>query len=176
MFATSVHLNAIPAWAKHSHVDWIPIDLAARTITETLTQQSRELYTVYHVVNPHWTPWSELVRMLQDSLLLHSSSTTTTATTETQQRMDEISMQEWTRKLYELAASGGGEDVKHVPGFKLLHFFEDIAADGDSQPLRTFVTTKTAQGSDALRRCPPLQKEWLDLYVRQWMASGFIET
>lgn len=163
MFATSVHLNGIPAWANHSHVDWIPIDLAARTITETLTQQSQELYTVYHVVNPHWTPWSELVGMLQDSL--HSSST--------EKRMAEISMQEWVRRLYELAATG--EDVKHVPGFKLLHFFEDTAAEGDSKPLRTFVTEKTAQGSEALRGCPPMQKEWMDLYVRQWKETGFIE-
>lgn len=103
MFATSVHLNAIPAWAEHSHVDWVPMDVAARAISETLTQQSQELYTVLHVVNPHKTPWSQVIRMLQNSL--HSSLG---------KRMDELSMQEWTRDLHDLAARG--EDVKQVPG------------------------------------------------------------
>ena len=88
--------------------------------------------------------------------------------------MDELSMQEWTQDLYDLAARG--EDVKQVPGLRLLHFFEDIAAEGDSQPSRTFVTTNTERNSEALRHCPPLQQEWMDLYVQQWKASGFMET
>jgi hypothetical protein len=83
LFVTSANLemNALPRFEGKS-VDWIPVDIAASTISEILlapkpkpTSMSKGEggeYNVHNITNPHPIPFSSLLTMLQP--LLSSSN------------------------------------------------------------------------------------------------------
>ena len=82
MLATSSHLNAIPTF-PHRQVDWIPVDIAAETISELVCQQTKDSYSLHHIVNPKPIPWSQVVILVQK-----------TGLSSTGKQMEEVSMQE----------------------------------------------------------------------------------
>ena len=160
IFATSQHLQAIPA-TEIRQVDWIPVDFAAGTITDLLTHQSTEKYSVHNIVNPHPISWSALLTMLKKGKL--TSETT---------MLKEVSMQEWVRRLNELASKDDLHESE-VSGLKLLQFFEDMVLQ--KEEVGRFSTEKTFNISNAVRSCPEVCQEWIDLYIKQWKRSGFLK-
>lgn len=169
MFATSLHedMNAIPAFPGKC-VDWVPVDVAASTITDLLTSPSslenedgREKYEVHNIVNPKRIKWEELVEMLQDVALGEKGK-----------KMEVVSMKAWVGKLTGLADAGVSPD--EVPGLKLLQFFENMVQDGKEEE-RVFETGKTEAVSGALKRCEAFNNVWVRKNVGVWMEGGFLK-
>lgn len=177
MFATSFHpsMNALPLFPGKS-VDWIPVDVAAATITDILLspaspengecerlEKEEGKYSVHNIVNPRPIPWAELVGMLQDT---HKG---------TEKKMEEIAMTKWTRRLGALPSST--TDPKSVPGLRLLQFFEDMAVSEEEEgESKVFETGKTQGISGALRSCEAFNRRWLEGNVRVWRESGFLSS
>ncbi|KAH7370594.1 male sterility protein [Rhexocercosporidium sp. MPI-PUGE-AT-0058] len=200
MFATSFHpdVGALPLFEGKS-VDWIPVDIAAGTIVEVLLQDSEGgvagekqdagrgeggNYDVHNIVNPHSISWSTLVDMLQDSRRKNG-----------QEKLQEISMREWTKRLVALSSSTttmSKQDKQPLPGLRLLQFFEDMAAaesgeantkdddvkggenQGGGEKSKVFQTDKTRGMSSSLRECEVFNGEWVAAYLRGWREGGFL--
>lgn len=195
MFATSFHpsMNALPLFPSKK-VDWIPVDIAAATITDILlsdagriqnvdatevNENAQELYNVHNIVNPHSIPWSSLIAMLQSQ-----RQNTITTNSSPPQLLQEISMKEWTRRLVALSTSpspapspSSPPQTQPIPGLRLLQFFEDMAAaegDGKGEASKVFETGKTRGISEALRGCEGLKEEWVRANLEVWRDSGFL--
>jgi thioester reductase-like protein len=169
LFATSFHpsINAIPLFLKKS-VDWIPVDVAARTICEVLlaetllnagNAENNGGHAVHNIVNPHRISWSSLVSMLQSTKVSTGND-----------KMEEVTMAEWVGRLNALAEKG--VDPNEVPGLRLLGFFEDMV--GDEEESKVFETEKTRGISKNLRECEGMKREWIENNVRVWRESGFL--
>ena len=149
-------------------VDWVPVDIAASTITEILvpgpyntdTKDGRQKgrYSVHNIVNPHQIEWRELVTMLQETR--HSQLP----------KLEEISMKAWVERLSALADKGLSPD--EVPGLKLLQFFEKMVDDEGQS--KFFETGKTREISKSLRDLGPYCKEWLLASFDVWRKDGFL--
>ncbi|KAH7413166.1 male sterility protein [Cadophora sp. MPI-SDFR-AT-0126] len=179
MFATSFHpsMNALPLFSG-KNVDWIPVDIAAKTITDILLSSGDEatekegLYNVHNIVNPHSIPWSSLITMLQSQRQTITGAATPQAP---QPPLQEISMKKWTRRL--VALSSSLPQTQPIPGLRLLQFFEDMAAaegDGEGEHSKEFETMKTRGISEALRECEEFKEEWVRGNLEVWRESGFL--
>jgi hypothetical protein len=205
LFSTSVHpsMRAIPIFPGKP-VDWVPVNTAASVITEVLLssydyekeqhQDGRNrkdvalpFYKLHNIVNPRPIPWEEVVQMLQKQ----NSSL---------QPLEEITMTEWMHRLTLLADKGFSGD--EIPGLRLMHFFEGMAAAGaggsstsdsasddtatQAKSIRNcdtmansggnskiFNTTKTREVSASLRQLGPFCEEWIDRSIDVWKEQGF---
>ena len=179
LFATSFHprMRCIPTFASRS-VEWLPIDVAAQTISQLLLPQKakgkekQELergdantpentYIVNNIVNPTPIPWSSLLSILQSSISPAGGP------------LEEISISEWVRRLTALADEGGLK-ASDLPGLRLLGFFERMADEEEGSREILFETGGTMSLSPALRECGPLCKEWIDGTLKVWRTEGFV--
>jgi len=171
MFATSAHsqMKAFPVFPEKI-IDWIPVDVAAETITQILLPESSPIsngklkfegYEVHNIVNPYPLPWSKLVDMLQNSSLISKSG---------RDRLEEVSMTEWVRRLNVVAESGA--DTNEISGLRLLGFFEAMA-DEDSQS-KVFGTEKGRGKSRSLSNLRPFSSEWLEKNLKVWKTKNFL--
>lgn len=150
-------------------VDWIPVDVAAATITDVLlsshssgTGQPEEenKYSVHNIVNPNSIEWGELVEMLQACRQASGSGG----------RMEEVLMTEWVSRLSTISSSVTPDEL---PALKLLHFFENMAETREEES-RFFETGKSRGISGALRECRPFCREWVGKNLKVWKGSGFL--
>ncbi|KAH8656954.1 hypothetical protein BGZ60DRAFT_531819 [Tricladium varicosporioides] len=162
MFATSLHpdFELFPKF-DDKHVDWIPVDIAANTISDILLASpsigNEEVnYEVHNIVNPKPIPWSKLVSMLQAQ----------------KEGVKGVEMKDWVAKLNTLADRGASPD--EIPGLRLLQFFEGMAEGGDGES-KVFETGKTQEISEALRNCGEFSQSWLEGNMRVWRESGFVK-
>jgi hypothetical protein len=166
MFATSAHpaINALPLFPGKM-VDWVPVDVAASTISDVLLhpQLDREKgYAVHNIVNPDPISWNSLIGMLQASSLTRENC-----------RMEEVDMKEWVHRLSTLASTG--VDSQDVPGLKLLNFFENMCNEEEGHVVsKLFETQKTRRVSRALRECGGMKQEWIEMILGRWREGGFI--
>jgi hypothetical protein len=177
LFVTSanIEMNALPRFEGKS-VDWIPVDIAASTISEILlapkpkpTSMSKGEggeYNVHNITNPHPIPFSSLLTMLQP--LLSSSNHP--------HPLEIIDMKAWVARLNSLVDRG--MDPVEVPGLRLLQFFENMAAEegeGDVEgKVLLFETEKTRGVSASLRDCGAFCGEWIEGNVKVWREGGFL--
>lgn len=205
LFSTSVHpsMRAIPIFPGKL-VDWVPVNTAASVITEVLLssheygkephQDGRNrkdialpLYKLHNIVNSRSITWEEVVQMLQKQ-------------NSNLQPLEEITMTAWVRRLTLLADKGFSGD--EIPGLRLMHFFEGMAAAGagssstsdsasddtatrakcmrdcdtmgnSGENSKIFDTTKTREVSASLRQLGPFCEEWIDRSVDVWKEQGF---
>lgn len=164
MFASSAHpsISAIPDF-KGKVVDWVPVDIAARTISDILlSDQQQGGYAVHNIVNPSPIPWSELIEMLQEGRLGSSSN----------KKMDVVSMKAWVQRLSSQAEVGASPD--EISGLRLLQFFESMALEEAEEEKKVFETEKTRGISESLRECGAFNQQWLSGNVRVWKETGFL--
>ncbi|EPE31486.1 Acetyl-CoA synthetase-like protein [Glarea lozoyensis ATCC 20868] len=178
MFATALHpsITSIPSFPSKL-VDWIPVNIAAATISDIILSYSplpipaqnpsppttpvsdsgdrKAEYTVHNITNPHPISWSSLVDQLRDA----------TGTDET--TLPTISMKQWVARLNAVNTS-----PDEVPGLRLLQFFENMA--GEEEMHKTFDSRKTQEISGALRGCGQFHWEWMRAYVECWRRLEFM--
>jgi hypothetical protein len=162
MFASSAHpsISAVPDF-KGKVVDWVPVDIAAGTVSDILLFETEgERYSVHNIVNPSPIPWSKLVEMLQRGNLTSV------------EKMDVVSVKEWVQRLISQAEAGASPD--EISGLKLLQFFESMALEEAEEEKKVFETDKTGVISKSLRECGGFNQEWLDGNVRVWKETGFL--
>lgn len=166
MFATATHpeINALPMFPGKM-VDWVPVDIAAATMTDVLLHKESG-YTVHNIVNPHPVTWCSLVDMLQSSSLLNNQQSGKT--------LEEVDMKEWVHRL-KLHSNSPKANAVTVPGLKLLQFFEDMCNEEEGHVVsKIFETEKTRAISNALRECGPMTGEWIEMNVQRWREGGFV--
>jgi thioester reductase-like protein len=106
---------------------------------------------VYHLVNPHHTTWSNLLRVVK----VHFGDTA----------METVSLKEWVETLSQSAACI--ENININPAIRLLDFYENLVSGyGKANPV--FETKMTVGQSEELAGLEAVKLEWMELWLEQW--------
>lgn len=143
-------------------VDWVPIDLAARSVVEIAESRAAQIghangphIAVNHVVNPSTTSWTSLVPSVQGAL---------DQTTGAAPRV--VPFNSW---LEELAATPKtAEEAEKKPGIKLLDFYQGLTSQAGGLPL--LETKETAKLSETIRGMEAIDGALVTKWIRQWLG------
>jgi thioester reductase-like protein len=152
-------------------IDWVPIDQLVDVLIELAIGLGNKAgdpgMRVFHPIHPAPTSWKSLLPIVRESL-----------TSEDGSQIEVVSFLEWVKRLRGTSELGeedlGGkkhEEMIHKnPGVKLLDFYEGLLLeDGLSKSLK-METKETLESSSLLRELKPIQKEWLQGWIKGWTA------
>ena len=143
-------------------VDWVPMDVAAKTVWEVAsaasarTAQGRAV-EVAHLVNPQRTSWSQLVPGVAKVLRRKGGDDGC---------VDVVPWQEWLDRLR--AVPQTKENLERNPALKLLGFYEGLGADQRGLPRLS--THRTAEQSKAMKGMGPITDELMRKWADSWFA------
>lgn len=158
---TSKALGIVPErLGNQDLVDWVPTDLAARSVVEI--SEARSLATqenqgqrsaVTHLVNPRTVSWSELVPSIAQSL-----------SQETGKQVQAVPFRQWLDQLAQSPRTT--EEAEKKPGIKLLDFYEGLAAEQGGLP--RLATEKTAMLSKTVKSMEAVDASLMGKWVEEW--------
>ncbi|KAJ9143061.1 NRPS-like enzyme [Pleurostoma richardsiae] len=162
LVSTSQKLKMLPSSLGYMEsLDWVPVDLLAKIVVEQLassesstSEASKGITTVYHIANPRHAPWASVLPVVQKHLGAGVSV---------------VPPEEWLRALADKVNS---PEAASIPGTKLLEFYRGIGTSKEVAPVLD--TTQSQKASPTLAAVTAVQPDWMDLWMRQWKANGFI--
>jgi hypothetical protein len=81
-----------------------------------------------------------------------------------------VSLTEWLNRLRDSAASAETQSIlEQNPAVKLLDFYEQLASD--SSGAKEFSIEKTIEVSKSLQDLSPIQPEWIQGWIRDWVSK-----
>lgn len=148
-------------------VDWIPVDVLGKVIHELVSASHPQSPnsksainghpgsepTVYHVVNPKRTIYSDAILPRLKALL----------------DLPAVSFEDWVHRLRDSAAKTRDVEINDNPGVKLLGFYEELVSqgkEGRSQPW--LKTEKSVEGSSTLKNMDAIDEKCIDNWLKQW--------
>ncbi|TYJ58239.1 hypothetical protein B9479_001064 [Cryptococcus floricola] len=156
MFKSVNELHALPMISEAP--SWLPVDQAASTIIEivssTTLASKPSSASVYHIVNPHLSSWSDVLAGLAAGGL----------------EFDTVPQTEWVARL-----SQSNPDVAVNPAYKLLDFYQARFGSGDNIPELEFKVERTREESETMRnQVKKVGPELVALWAKAWIESGFL--
>ncbi|KAJ5109493.1 NRPS-like enzyme [Penicillium angulare] len=145
-------MKKIPSTLGPLYVDWLPIDTAARIVTEILQsrqRQDRPSFMVYHITNPNLGDWRALVDIVARAC-----------------DANVVPLAEWVRDL-ELRVAGEAGDQRDIPAAGLLDFFRFLVSR-EGFPKLKFSVANSQMESKTLRRVNPVNDHLMNVWLRQW--------
>lgn len=162
---------------SRDHIDWLPVDKLSKILVEILSSASKSSNgqthldekrpdkspnpsppsdaphtKTYHVTNPTSTSWSASFAALV--LAAYPKNT-----------VRPVPFADWLRKL-KTTELDENVDIERNPAIRLVEFYENAAnADKGQRVLPTDAATETSQ---TLRNLGPLQRGWVEGWMRQW--------
>lgn len=140
-------------------LDWLAVDVAAAAIIESRHTSSQTL----HIVNPHSTSWSSVMRFLRNSL-----------------KLPLVPFTEWVNKL-ERSLEDDPTALRSNPALALLDFFKRMSVGFGTVEYKENVggflrisTEKTESESESLRDAPSVTQEDVVQWVRYWRQKGLL--
>ncbi|THH28493.1 hypothetical protein EUX98_g5705 [Antrodiella citrinella] len=141
-------------------VDWTPLDIAARTIVDTV-ETPGPLPAFVNLVHPRPSRWSDVFAAVNNCLggYLHV-----------------VPFSEWLRNVEAHSANATEHDFENVPAIKLLRFFRAIEAASTANPdaplaggRPLYDSVKAQKVSRALSTAKPIEAEGgAGLWLRYW--------
>ncbi|KXX74575.1 Linear gramicidin synthase subunit D [Madurella mycetomatis] len=180
---SSMHLGCLPdnLGPSFSDVDWMPADLLAEVVCDLalMDNNPEKLATgadVFHLRNPHTTPWSELVPAIIDAVRESPGN---------KQAPSIVSHSAWLARLEGGVTGEEGQDgVSDItaltasnPAIKLLDFYRNGLWASSGNPAAkvaspAILSVKRALAtSPTLRNMPAVSRDWMRKWVDEWMAS-----
>ncbi|KAI6850943.1 acetyl-CoA synthetase-like protein [Hortaea werneckii] len=141
-------------------VDWVPMDLAGKTVRDLALSQpsssatSQDLVRVAHIVNPRTTSWPELVPAVRKSLQKQSGKAIRT-----------VSFGDWLDELKKTEPSPA--EIQQKPALKLADFYEGLLGH---QGMPRLATEQTSKISQTVARMQPVSDEMMRKWTQQWWA------
>ncbi|WVW83561.1 hypothetical protein I302_105582 [Kwoniella bestiolae CBS 10118] len=133
---------------------WLPVDLAARAITDIVTAQNPDQPFMYHIAHPKYVEWKTILDGLEAAEL----------------SFKRLSPQEWLKKV-----EATSDDVEDNPSKQMLHMWK--AAYGDPAKVHSEVmvdTTNACNSSRTMSSLPAIDEEQVGKMVQAWRKSGFL--
>lgn len=154
LVASAKYLGKLPSsLGGQDRVEWIPVDVLARSVVELALCRSGEQQapgaTVYHAVNPRHAAWKDLAPVVLEGL----SSTG---------NVDMVPFEEWVEALRDSASHT--TDIATNPGVKLLDFFEGLATTNSV----SLDTANTVRSSSTLAGVGAVEEAWVRNWMKQW--------
>ncbi|KAH8691535.1 hypothetical protein BGW36DRAFT_388500 [Talaromyces proteolyticus] len=153
LVATSKTIKQIPSSLGSVSVQWVPVDITAKVVTEIVrarrqTQESQPC-AAFHIVNPTAADWKTLIPAVTKYF-----------------DAELVDIQTWIDTL-ESFTSPTEEDLKDKPALKILDFFRGIAmGEGERGPWTE--TTKTQAASHTLRTLKAIDTSLMETWMMQW--------
>ncbi|WVQ76625.1 hypothetical protein IAR50_006298 [Cryptococcus sp. DSM 104548] len=156
MFKSVNEVHALPMISESP--SWLPVDQAASTIIEIVSSTSSASQpssaSVYHIVNPHLSAWSDVLAGLAAGGL----------------KFDTVPQTEWLARLAQ-----SNPDVAVNPAYKLLDFYQARFSSGEDVPEIEFKVERTREESETMRReVKKVSPELVALWTKAWIKSGFL--
>ncbi|KAF2965799.1 hypothetical protein GQX73_g7777 [Xylaria multiplex] len=157
IIASSLYLGALPRnLGTMDRVDWTPGESIAGLVLDVAGVSqvvlADDIGGYYHGVNPSSTTWSELAPAVQGFY--------------GKERIPElVSFSEWVDKL-DKSQTSDIQVLDKNPGVKLLDSYRVMAGEGQSPVV--FDMTHTVQRSPSMRDAPPVTRELMRHWCRQW--------
>ncbi|KAL3465624.1 hypothetical protein BJX64DRAFT_50149 [Aspergillus heterothallicus] len=175
---SSLHLGVLPDGLGKTmgRVDWMPVDLLAGVLVELALREGGdhegdEVVDVFHPVNTHPISWDEIRPVLVDALCTISGK-----------EIGTVPYGEWIQRVRRdiegvgsistTSSKDTGDALQTAlarnPAAKLLDFFEGIMSETESGSVLN--TVNTAGLSERLRAVDGVKAEWIEKWVREWLA------
>lgn len=134
-------------------LSWCPVNNMAAALSELLLDTETP-YSIYHIDNPIQQPWSEMIRILSDSLNLSPENV--------------IPFKEWVSKVRKSPLS-----EMDNPAGKLVDFLDDHFLRMSCGGL-ILDTKKACEHSTSLAATGPVSAEVVRKYIKAWEDMGFL--
>jgi hypothetical protein len=140
-------------------VDWMPMDLAARTVCETTFARSSQIDTgarlarAFHIINPRTSRWTELAPSLAQTLQ-----------EQTGKSVEIVSFGAWIAALRQCPMTA--QEMETKPAIKLLDFYEGLQSEHGSLP--RLATDETEEVSRALGNVEAISAELVQAWIKTW--------
>jgi thioester reductase-like protein len=131
-------------------LDWVPMDVAGATLVDIATAPASESVHVYHLANPHRTSWSEIYPVIESYYK------------KTGVEIEIIAYDDWVHELGRIQ-----ENVEHVPGLKLLSFYQSLRS-GAGITLPRLATEKAEDVSPVLKGARAVGESDVRKWLKQW--------
>ena len=136
-------------------IDWVPVDVVASTVLDLVRSS---LYysppgqaTVYHVVSPRKTSWSELLPTVKEHLSLEA-----------------VPSAEW-MELLRASSEEGRYGLECIPALKLMDFIEDVfSTSNQKSTCLPLSIEKTVKACPALANLEAINGGLMKLWMEQW--------
>ncbi|GKZ39695.1 hypothetical protein AbraIFM66950_000942 [Aspergillus brasiliensis] len=157
---TSQTMKVLPDSIGPIPVDWVPIDIAARSIVQIacgkrndrLASTGSNYAEVYHITNPHISHWEPLAQTISQACSCKI-----------------IPLKEWVQNLKNRLSDTRMDEwgLREIPAATLLGFFSSVAdCEGWVRPPAD--TTNAQKRSAALRALGPVDVSMMEVWLRQW--------
>ncbi|KAJ6011704.1 hypothetical protein N7499_013320 [Penicillium canescens] len=152
LIATSKTIRQIPSSLGSVSVQWLPVDITAKVITDIVRTrritQEDEPCAAFHLVNPRAANWQSLVPAITN----HFDA-------------EPVSLQQWIKTL-DSVVNATEDDLKDKPALKILDFFKAIAMAEKPGPWTE--TLKTQEASKTLRQLKAIDAPLMENWMKQW--------
>ncbi|KXN73641.1 acetyl-CoA synthetase-like protein [Conidiobolus coronatus NRRL 28638] len=148
-----IKLGIYPDLSSKS-ISWVPIDLAANSLSELGTHKAldAELYTV---VNPKESKWDVIIHTIQTKLGL---------------RLEKTALD----KFLELLNSSSGNSRELDISEGLIDFLRDYLQADSNDICVSWDTRKTCKLSESLNSCPVIDNELIGKYFDYWLSISYL--
>lgn len=168
---TSKNMGKIPTSlgtsSSHEHnIDWLPVDIAARSILELALSRLRQVgsepeaqlpLVTFNLANPAMANWKEILAAAKE----HYSS-------REKIQLEEVSYRDWVTELSEMSNSRRMREIgPKYPAVKMLDFFEALSSDETAAV--KFSTDKSVSSSKALAEARPVDAEMMARWLNRWV-------
>ncbi|KAJ5180461.1 hypothetical protein N7492_003671 [Penicillium capsulatum] len=152
LVATSKTLKQVPATLGSVSVQWVPVDVTAKVITDIVrtrrTTQEDEPCEAFHIVNPKVADWKSLIPAVTKYF-----------------DVEPVDIETWIASL-ESFTSPTEDDLRDKPALKILDFFKAIAVVEGAGP--STETTRTEAASKTLRQLEAIDAPLVENWMKQW--------
>jgi thioester reductase-like protein len=160
LLISSRELGMVPQTLGNQNVvDWIPMDVAAKTVYQLTMARSGEaskdvdVARAYHIVNPLVVQWTDLVPSIVQVLQEQTDKPVKAVTFET-----------WLKALRDCPVTT--EEMEKKPAIKLLDFYEGLRLENGALP--RLATRDTEGTSEALRSVDAISADLVRAWIKMW--------
>ena len=131
---------------------WLPVDLAGRAIKELVLSPLPSPPTLYHILNPTMSNWSDVLSGLKSGGLSFGT----------------VERREWLTQIK------SHTDPDSNPAIKLVDFYTGRLGGEEERKQMVFSVEETSKASPTLRDCPAISEDMVALWVKNWKKTGFL--
>ena len=152
ILASSKMIGSLPSsLGAHEVVDWTPVDAVASSVLRLAKSSAgdHETLTVYHIVNPQRTTWSQILPAIQRHLGLNT-----------------VEPSQWLNLLRR--SSSDELDIGSNPALKLIEFLERALLKSSSEKPLPLSVESTVKVDPKLGKLGAIDEGLITLWLNQW--------
>ncbi|KAK4688566.1 hypothetical protein P7C73_g1542, partial [Tremellales sp. Uapishka_1] len=135
-------------------MSWLPVNLAGKAIKEIVLAESQPKKALYHILNPNVSgTWNDILEGIKDGGV----------------KFQAVDRREWVEEIKK-----SNPDPIANPSIKLSGFYANRFGKDEEKIMQPFDVAQTSKLSPTIADAPPITKDLVSLWVRNWKNTGFI--